>query len=396
MRNQPIYFDNNATTRLDSRVSAAVREAEDQGLANPASQHAAGRKALNLLVQAKESIQQSLGAPTSGSSEAQIIITSGGTEANNLVLHALTHQTPGLVIVGSMEHPSLSLAAEISTLCLNPVRRLSALSSGKYDLDQLSDWLKNVYSGRDPNKQVALVSLMLANNETGVVNDLPEIVRLCQRNAVPVHCDIVQAVGKIAFDMQECGLAAITVSAHKVHGPPGIGALIVNHTIQPRPLIVGGGQQLGWRAGTEPVALAVGLAKTLEIAAAERESGSYFRVAQLRDSFEKQVLGGLSFANINGQLDARLPQTSSIAFEGLDRQALQMALDLEGLACSAGAACSSGSARPSATLLAMGLSERQIAGTIRFSISRMTTAEEVDQASQIVIRVAQKLLAARK
>jgi cysteine desulfurase len=391
MRHKPIYFDNNATTWLDPRVAAAVREVESQGLANPASQHRAGRQALNLLENAKESILSSLGVPTVGMSSAEIILTSGGSEANNLALYAFTHQKPGLVIVGAMEHPSLLLAAELSTLCLNPVRQLPVLASGKYDLDQLAAWLSDIYTGRDTHDQVALVSLMLANNETGVVNDLARIVDLCQQYQIPVHCDIIQAVGKIDFNMEDCGVAAVTVNAHKVHGPVGVGALVLNYKLEPRPMIVGGGQQLGWRAGTEPVALTVGLAKTLEIANEERQSGVYSEVARMRDRFEAQLLGQFDSVCINGQTDARLPQTSNMAFEGLDRQALQMALDLEGLACSAGAACSSGSARPSATLLAMGLAKQRVEGSLRFSLSRMTTPDEVEAAVQIVTRVVTRL-----
>lgn len=391
MPRQFIYFDNNATTCIDPRVAASIREVESQGIANPASQHHAGRKALSLLEQAKESILCSLGAPTSGMSAAQIIFTSGGTEANNLALHCFTHQKPGLVIVGAMEHASLLMAAELSSLCLNPVRQLAALASGQYDLDQLATWLSTIYSGKDQFDRVALVSLMLANNETGVLNNVTEIVKLCQQYEIPVHCDIVQAVGKIDFDMKACGLSAVTLNAHKVHGPVGIGALVINDILQPRPIIVGGGQQLGWRAGTDPVALVVGLAKTLEFAAESRNSGAYSQVADLRNAFEALLLDHLDCAGINGQPNMRLPQTSNIAFEGLDRQALQMALDLEGLACSAGAACASGSARPSPTLLAMGLSDRKVKGSLRFSLSRMTTLDEVHVAAEMVIRVVQKL-----
>lgn len=385
-----IYLDNNATTIMDNSVAEAMRELELAGIANPASQHRAGRMALNHLEAAKESILRSIGAETSGMSAAQIVLTSGGSEANNLALHAFTHQSSGLVIVGAMEHPSLLVAAELSALCLNPVRLLPAKREGRYDLDRLAAWLDDIYQGRDSESKVALVSLMLANNETGVINDIAAIVRLCNRYDIPVHCDIVQAVGKIDFDMKELGLAAVTLNVHKVHGPVGIGALVVSSHLQPRAVVVGGGQQLGWRAGTEPVSLAVGMAKSLDLAEQARKLGQYSHVGNLRDRFESEIAKQLDFVQINGTA-IRLPQTSNLAFLGVERQALQMALDLEGVACSAGAACSSGSSRPSTTLVAMGYDEARVASSLRFSLSRFTSDEEVDRAAAIVVRTATRL-----
>lgn len=386
-----IYLDNNATTAIDARVVHVMRDLELSGLANPASQHRAGRHALRHLESAKESILRSVGAPVEGMSAAQIVVTSGGTESNNLALHAFTHQKPGLVIVGSMEHPSLLLAAELSALCLNPVRQLSAKSDGTYDLDQLSSLLESVYSGREAEDRVALVSLMLANNETGVLNDLDSVTKLCNQFGVPVHCDVIQAAGKVPINMTELGLAALTVNAHKLHGPVGVGALVISAPLEARPTVIGGGQQLGWRAGTEPVALTVGLAKTLELAEESRNQGAYDKVKSLRDLFEDLIVESLDFVTVNGKHSPRVPQTSNLAFVGVDRQALQMALDLEGVACSAGAACSSGSSRPSTTLLAMGLDDTIVSSSLRFSLSRLTTEEEIRQAAQIVVRVACKL-----
>ena len=176
-----------------------------------------------------------------------------------------------------MEHPSILQAAELSAICLNPVRILPVLPSGQYDLEQLADWIKAIYTGRDSHHRVALVSLMLANNETGVMNDLSEVVRLCNQYEIPVHSDLVQAVGKVNFPMESCGLSSVTIAAHKVHGPVGIGALIVQANTKDRPMIVGGGQQLGWRAGTEPVVLAAGLAAARMV----RRHDSYESVARL-------------------------------------------------------------------------------------------------------------------
>lgn len=390
MTGAPIYLDNNATSRMDRQVAEVMFELACSGVANPASQHRSGRQALRELESAKFQTLRSVGANVEGMDADQILLTSGGTEANNLALYSATYEREGLVIIGSMEHPSLLQAAETPEICLNPVRYLRALPNGQYDLDQLDQWLGAIYGGRDEFQRVALVSLMLANNETGVMNELSEIVRLCRRYDVPVHSDIVQAVGKIEFDMRATGASSVTIAAHKVHGPVGIGALIVGANAKVRPMIVGGGQQLGWRAGTEPVVLASGMAKAFELAEQARRDGTYRDVSQLRDELEKRLVAQLDRVFIQGELSPRVPQTSNLAFEGLDRQALQMALDLAGVSCSTGSACASGSSRPSTTLLAMGLSEARVAGSLRFSLSRFTTVEEMERAVEIVIRVVEK------
>ncbi|MBX3420854.1 MAG: cysteine desulfurase [Pirellulaceae bacterium] len=386
-----IYLDNNATSYLDSEVAGCMSQLQLPGLANPASQHRLGRQALHLLENARSTILQYLGAPYQGMDSPQVILTSGGTEANNLALRLQAPSAQDLVIVGAMEHPSLLMAAGQPSLCANPVRLLPGLASGRYDLPQLSQWLNDIYSGRDRYHRVALVSLMLANNETGVLNDLAAIVQLCSQYDVPVHSDITQAVGKLDFDMTALGVSSITLAAHKVHGPVGIGALVTRSPSQLQPILVGGGQQLGWRAGTEPVALAVGMAKTLEVADRARRTGVYQQVARLRDRFEANLLAQLGQAQVNGQPEWRLPQTSNIAFVGIDRQAMQMALDLAGVACSTGSACASGSGRPSPTLQSMGLDASRVDSSLRFSLSRMTTATEIDQAVEIIVRVARKL-----
>jgi cysteine desulfurase len=388
--NLPIYLDNNATTMMDPQVAQYMFELERQGMANPASQHRAGRQALRILEDSKCTVLQSLGAATQGMEANKIVLTSGGTEANNLLLRTFCRQTDSLAIIGAMEHPSLTEAAENKEICVGAVKYLPADSSGAYDLDRLADWVQAIYSGRDQFRRVCLVSLMLANNETGVLNDLKEIVAICQAYQVPVHSDIVQAVGKIPFDYLSSGVSAVTIAAHKIHGPLGIGALVLGSDPSIVPAVVGGGQQLGWRAGTEPVVLAAGMAKSLELAEQSRAAGDYDRVAQLRDAFENSLMESLDRISVNGLRSNRVPQTANLAFEGVDRQALQMALDLAGVACSTGSACSSGSGLVSTTLKAMGLSERKLASSLRFSLSRFTTAQEIDQAVERIVHVAQK------
>lgn len=392
MRSPPIYLDNNATSAIDPIVAQTIFQLQCDGPANPSSQHAVGRRSLHHLEQAKSNLLQQLGGLTQGMNAAQVIITSGGTESNNLAIHAAGQAGDGLIIVGTMEHPSILEASRSPLLCRQPVRYLTADWDGKYNLDQLAFWLNEIYSGRDSHRRVLLVSLMLANNETGVINDLPAITRICNRYEVPVHTDIVQAVGKIDFDMCSSGVAAVTVAAHKVHGPAGIGALVVAAADQkPRPLIVGGGQQLGWRSGTEPVALAAGMAKTLEVAQQCRSDGAYQQVAGLRDRFESILQAELPDVVINGDIANRLPQTSNVSFLGVDRQALHIALDLAGVACSTGSACASGSSSPSATLLAMQVGSQRADSALRFSLSRLTTCEQIEQAAATIVRLVHKL-----
>ena len=318
---------------------------------------------------------------------AQVIFTGSGSEANNLALHAFASAT------GSghrrRDGTSQPAAGAESTVCPNP-GCLPALPSGQHDWN-VGSVAEEIYAGGAPGGQVSLVSLMLGNNETGVVNDLSEVVRLCRRYGVPVHSDIVQAVGKIEFDMTACGLSAVTLAAHKLHGPVGIGGLVLAEAIAAAPLVVGGGQQLGWRAGTEPVVLAAGLAIALQLADEARRAGAYAEVARLRDQFEAGLCNELERIAINGSEAPRLPQTSNLAFGGADRQALQMALDLAGVACSTGSACASGSSRPSPTLVAMGLEERRIASSLRFSLSRLTTPAEIDNAVDRIAAIVHKL-----
>lgn len=378
-----IYLDNNATTRLDPLVAARMAELHAAAIANPASQHLPGRRALALLEQAKTDMLESLGAPRHGMDTANIILTSGGTEANNLAVLGISRSRPGQIIVGSIEHPSVSEAAKQPLLGQHSVRVLPVDQQGRYNLELLAQWLAE-------RRPTALVSLMLGNNETGVLQDLARICSMCAEYQVPVHSDVVQAVGKVPFDMKQIGLSAITITAHKLHGPVGVGALIALRDIPLEPLLIGGGQQLGMRAGTEPVVLAIAFASALREIEQARRSGIYEAVGRRRDRLEQALLE-LGDTRVIAVDAPRLPHTSNIAFTGLERQALHMALDLAGIACSAGSACSSGSSRPSGVLLAMDLPEAVVGSSLRFSLSRFTSDEEIDDAIAIISRVVRKL-----
>jgi cysteine desulfurase len=376
-----VYLDNNATTRIDPVVAERMHELHLQGVYNPASQHRAGRHALHLLERAKVEIAESVGASFGGSDGVQVLLTSGGTEANNLAISGLLARRRGIVIVAATEHPSVLEAAR-HFAPPGHLRVLPVDGDGICDLDLLEHWLQE--TDRSPGESVTLVSIMLGNNETGVIQDLKSICDLCHRFGIPIHCDVVQAAGKIPLDMQSIGLSALTLTAHKIHGPIGIGALILQSGLLPVPLMYGGGQQLGLRPGTEPVVPAVAFAAALTQSRIAAENGAYCRVEQLRDQFEQRLVQEAD-VYVVGQRAPRLPHTSNVSFLRVDRQALHMALDLKGLACSTGSACSSGSATPSGSLVAMGLPQDIVRGALRFSFSRFSSQLDVDLATGIIL-----------
>jgi cysteine desulfurase len=232
------------------------------------------------------------------------------------------------------------------------------------------------------------ISVMLANNETGVIQPIRELAEDCRAAGVPLHTDAVQAVGKIPVNFRELGVAAMTIAAHKFGGPRGIGALIVRGGAPIEPQLFGGVQQGGLRPGTEPVALAAGMHAALRTFVGQQDE-RIVRITQFRDRMEAALLAAWPSAVIHGADSPRLPNTTCIAFPGLDRQALVMALDLAGVCCSTGSACASGSSEPSPTLLAMGLSDELVGSSVRFSLGATTTMEMIDEAAQRITRVLQ-------
>lgn len=378
-----LYFDNNATTPLDPRLLDSLR----QPLANPASQHRLGRLSLKDLEASKTRLLQLLDAPASGMDTAQVFLTSGGTEANNLAILGCAASQPGTIITSSIEHPSILEATKhLAAIC--PARQLPVNSAGQVRLDILEQWLAQAQLANQP---VSLVSVMLGNNETGLLQDLASIVDICHRYGALVHSDIIQAAGKIEFSMHKIGVDLISLTAHKLHGPVGIGALIARHGVSLSPILFGGGQQLEVRPGTEPVWLAQALARSLELAIEARTANVYREVQQWRDHFEELILAQLDDVEVVAQQAPRLPHTSNIAFKNVDRQALQMALDFAGIACSTGSACASGSGRPSHVLNAMGSSNQIISSSLRFSFSRFNSLEQIQHGADIVIHTVNKL-----
>lgn len=375
---QAINLDHNATTPLHPRVREALDAAMRAEYANPASQHAAGRRARRALEDARERMVELLGARRSG---VHLLLTSGGTEANNLALFGLAGQSPGRIVVSSIEHPSVLAVAKRLEQRGWDVVRLAVSSDGVVDLDQLRDALK---------LSTRLVSLMWANAETGVLQPIAAAAEICCSAGVTLHTDAVQAVGKLPVDFDRLGAGALSLAAHKFQGPRGIGALLVDASLPLERVLCGSVQQQGLRPGTESVELALAMCQALEVWAAEvtqREA----RLTTLRDRFESLLRAARPNLVVNGGRVGRLPNTSNVSFLGFDRQELFVALDLAGVQCSTGSACASGSSEPSPVLRAMGLADEVLASALRFSLGDTTTPAEIDEAAARILQVCNDL-----
>jgi cysteine desulfurase len=384
-----IYLDNNATTHLDNRVLQCMVETWNKQRGNPASQHKFGRESRRIVEAGRDLIGELCDMQYFGTDTDQVIFTSGGTEANNLAIAGLTAEL-GTIVVSSVEHPSVLEAAERCRLAGRSVRILPVDEYGVPDLVLLKSWIEKHIHSESPDDRIALVSIMFANNETGVVTPIQEIAAMCNPAGITLHTDAVQALGKIPLSFLDLGVDAMTITAHKLHGPVGIGALLLRHGIELEPQLRGGFQQAGLRPGTEPVALVTGFAKAVDLAVGsitERESHMH----ALRDEFERCISALVPNAIFVAKKRLRLPQTSCVAFPGLNRQQLQMSLDLEGVACSTGSACASGSSQPSHVLQAMNLPEEIIEGAIRFSLSYETTEEIIVDAANRIATVVHRL-----
>ncbi len=376
-----LYLDHNATTPIDPEVAKAMLACYADETANAASQHGLGRRSRRLLESCREEIAQFVGADIARVGGPQLIFTSGGTESNNLSLFGLAGQPHGRVIVSSIEHPSVANVADELQRRGFDVHRLPVSTHGIVSLASLEPLLTS---------DTRLVSVMMGNNETGVLQPIEEISSLCRARGVPFHCDAVQAIGKWPVNFEALGLSAMSLTAHKLHGPQGIGALVVSSETELTPMMFGGAQQMGLRPGTESVALAVGMREAIRQWARE---GSDRRAVmrELRDEFEASIVDSLPDTIVIGQGADRLPQTSNLAFPGLDRQALLIALDLAGVACSTGSTCSSGSSQPSPVLRAMGLPPEVIEGALRFSLGADTTNRLTAEAARRIVQVVNDL-----
>jgi len=371
-----IYLDNNATTRPLPEVIETVTRHLGESFGNPGSRHAAGRRARVVLEDARESIALILGA-----SPEEVVFTSGGTESTNLALFGFAAGEPGLILTTAGEHPATTETIDALKRRGWSSRTLGVDSDGRLQPGELEELAWD---------DCRLATLILAHNETGVVQDLGTLSEACRERNIPLHVDAVQAVGKIPVDFHRLGAASLALGAHKFHGPRGIGALLLREGCQLVRFAYGGHQEAGRRPGTEVVALAAGMARALEVWNGDRVARSE-RIAMLRDRLQLGLQEHAGPSLINGHPEHRLPNTLNIAFPGLDGEAILVALGLEQIACSLGSTCSSGSSEPAPALVAMGRSEEVYRASVRFSVGVENTVEEMDEAVQRIAGVVQRL-----
>ena len=362
------YFDHNATTPVSPEVLRAMTPLLTEVFGNASSIHQFGQEARRALDEARRSVAAMLGSQTE-----EIVFTSGGTEADNLALFGL----PGHVITTAAEHPAvLQAASQLPSVTVVPV-----------DSRGLAD-PKAVRAAIRPD--TSLISVMHVNNELGVIQPVAEIAAIAREAGVRMHSDGVQAAGKIPIDVEALGVDLYSLSAHKIYGPKGAGALYVRKGIALRPLLYGGPHERKLRAGTENVAGAAGFGRAAQWVreAAAAEAG---RLEALRDRLEQGILARVERVHVNGSGAPRVSNTSNLRFDGIDSEPLLIALDLKGFAVSSGSACSSGAAEPSHVLAAIGLTKEQARSSVRFSLGRSNTAEQVDALIDSVVEVVARL-----
>lgn len=360
----PVYLDHNATTPLDGRVLEAMLPFLRERFGNPSSRHEYGRRTRDAIERARHQVASAVGADA-----GEVLWTSGGSEANNLfVKGAASCMKPGVIAIGATEHPCVTQAAQQMTGTGWAVCQLPLSASGTLDLAGSVACCERI--------RPSIVSVMMANNETGVINDIAGLVRGLGHDGAWIHTDAVQALGKLPLNFRESGAHAMTVSAHKINGPVGAGALVVNKRVDLSPLVAGGGQEHGLRSGTENVAAIVGFGLACELAVAERVR----RVADMRQAREELERGLLVLgAKVFGAEAERIPNTTYLAFPGIDGETLVGRLDRAGFAVASGAACSSASPEPSRTLLAMKVSPDVARCAIRVSLGNETPRMTIER-----------------
>ena len=358
------------------------------GHVNPASQHRLGQNARRVIEQHRRQIVQSLGGCVTGMVSDQLIFTSGGTESDNLALFGLSsvgrqrlieskqmlEDTPVQILISAVEHPAVSTAGKKLAANGFDVVQIPVDSQGVICLESFTKLL---------DRPTALVSVMLANNETGAIQPIQQIAELCREANVLVHSDAVQAIGKIPVDFSQLQVDALTFTAHKFAGPRGVGGLLLRHGVIPDPMLFGGFQQTAIRPGTENICLVAGLSAAINKFVVNVKQYQN-QLAVQRDDLQSQLEGALPRVSINSGLVSRTPQTLNISFVGINRQSFLMSADVAGLAISTGSACASGSSDPSPVLIAMGLLPEIIDSSVRISLGYSTTKDDIDRAAEII------------
>jgi cysteine desulfurase len=378
-----IYLDNNATTPPADTVLKVMDRAHRQWWANPSSVHRAGQAVRQQIELARDELAKLIGAKP-----REIIFTSGATEACNLALRGIIALRKGrrTILTTALEHAAVREPAEKLADEGFEVVHLPATADGVVRAEALEGLLA------DRAEDVAVVSVHWANNETGVIQPIEAIAELCQAHRIPLHTDATQAVGKLPVDLGALpGISALSLSAHKFHGPKGVGALFARSTLRLAPQVIGGPHERRRRGGTENVPGILGMGEAARLAGPFIAGDGTRKIAALRDQLEQGISHAVPDAVVNAAGAPRLSNTTNIAFPHLEAEAIVILLSERGVYCSAGAACSSGSLEPSPVLLAMGIPEPIAHGSIRLSLSRYTTAEEIDEAVTIITQAIAKL-----
>ncbi|MCB1896720.1 MAG: cysteine desulfurase NifS [Rhodocyclaceae bacterium] len=375
----PIYLDNNATTQCDPRVIDAMMPYFIEQFGNPSSMHSFGNKVGLAVKKARAQVQTLIGAEH----DSEVIFTSCGTESDSTaILSALRAQPERKeIITSTVEHPAVLSLAEHLEKEGYTVHRIGVDGQGRIDLDAYRAKLS-------PN--VAIASFMWANNETGTIFPVEQMAEMAHEAGVMFHTDAVQAVGKLPIDLRNTHIDMLSLSGHKLHAPKGIGVLYLKRATRFRPLLRGGHQERGRRAGTENVPAIVGLGVAAELAL-EHMAFENTTVKRMRDQLQDGILAQVPNAFATGDVDNRLPNTANIAFEYIEGEAILLLLNKEGIAASSGSACTSGSLEPSHVMRAMGIPYTAAHGTVRFSLSRHTRDCEIERVIQAVPPIVARL-----
>lgn len=374
-----VYLDNNATTRLDRRVHEAMLPFYLEDYGNASSIHSYGQKARVAVEDARQQVAALIGAEAK-----EIVFTSGGTEADNTALRGVAtyHRSRGdHVISSTIEHPAVLRTCEQLEKEGFRVTYVGVGADGIIRVDELKNAIDD---------QTILISVMHANNEIGSIQPIGEIAALARERKISFHTDAIQSVGKIPVNVKALGVDLLSLSGHKLHGPKGVGALYIRRGVRMNALLYGGSHERSRRAGTENVPGIVGLGKACELAREGLEDVKT-RMRRFRDKLEEGILAGIPETVVNGSRVHRMPHVSNISFRYLEGEALLISLDFQGVAISTGSACSSGSLEPSHVLRAIGRDSELAHGAIRFSLSRMTTEEDIDYVLEILPAVVERM-----
>ena len=372
-----IYLDNAASTIIHNEVFQEMLPFLKEQYGNPSSIHYFGRITSRAIHKARKQIATLISARPE-----EILLTSGGTESNNTALFGITRASKGKhVITSSIEHDAV----------LEPCKKLEKEG---FDVTYLPVSCDGLINPKDVKKSITkntcLVSIMLANNEVGTVQPIGDIAKLCNENSIFFHTDAIQAIGKLEINVKELGVDLLSISSHKINGPKGVGALYIKHGTKIEPYILGGGQESGFRSGTENVASIVGFGKACELAKKNLET-NIFHFKTLRDTLVSKVMKEIPYVTINGHPEKRIPNNAHFTFLGVNGEDLIIKLDEEGIAASTGSACSVRTQKESHVLRAMGFSHDQISGSLRLTVGTLNTLPEIENTVSVLKRVVKEL-----